>query len=217
MSESTERILQSTAILHQIKEIESASVNSIVDFGRLQKGMMFVSLYASIEYTSINCCFNFLSILQNKEHIPSKYKNNLLCVILESNFKSVIDSGKKTVWNKKSELIESIFSTDKANIDNTVIPTNGFNIGFSELKDVWKFFHLPGPVVPDGQNYWYLDEIKGHRNAVAHGREKAAEVGKRYTFVELEKRHNFVNMLCSHIIAAFDSHVKNESYLKNTA
>ena len=67
LSESTDRILQSTAILHQIKEIESASVKSIVDLNRIQKGMLFVMLYASIEYTVTNCCFNFLTILQNKE------------------------------------------------------------------------------------------------------------------------------------------------------
>lgn len=217
LSESTDRILQSTAILHQIKEIESAPVKSIVDLNRIQKGMLFVTLYASIEYTVTNCCFNFLTILQSKEYIPSQYKDNLLCVILDSNFKSVIDSGKKTVWKRKSELIESVFSANKTTIDNTVMPINGFNIGITELKDVWSFFHIPEPVIPDEENSWYLNEIKGHRNAIAHGREKATEIGKRYTFVELEKRHNFVSMLCSHIVSAFDSHTKNESYLKNTA
>lgn len=217
LSESTDRIMQSTAILHQIKDLESITIGSMVDLNRIQKGMLFISMYAAVEYTVTNCCFNFLSILQTKNHVPSEYKNNLLCVILDAKFKSVVDSGRKTFWNNKSELISSIFSSDKPHIDNTVMPTNGFNIGLGELKDIWAFFHLSEPIIPVGENSWYLNEIKGHRNAIAHGREKAAEIGKRYTFLELEKRHNFISLLCSHIVSSFDSHTQAEKYLKISA
>lgn len=217
LAESTERIMQSTILLNQIRNLEKDSEISSLDLVKVQKGMFFVSLYASIEFTLTRCCSNFLAILHGKGYLPIKYKNNLLCVLLDPEFKAVTDGSKKTIWKKKEALITRIFSMDKPIIDNTVFPTDGTNIGLTQLQDVWNFLHLPGPVIPEGESQWYLQDIKEHRNAVAHGRVKAAEVGQRYTFAELEKRHNFVNMLCGHIIESFSSQVRTEGYLKEIA
>ena len=214
LAESTDRIMQSTILLNQIRNLEKDPTSSSLDLIKIQKGLLFVSLYASVEFTLTNCCSNFLAILQGKDYIPIKYKNNLLCVLLDSEFKSVIDSGKKNTWKKKEALISGIFSVNKPAIDNTVFPADGINIGLTQLQDIWCFLHLPNPVIPEGESEWYLQDIKEHRNAIAHGRMKAAEVGQRYTFTELQKRHNFVNMLCGHIIESFSSHVINEGFLK---
>lgn len=214
LAESTQRIMQSTIMLNQIKHLEKDPESSSLDLIKIQKGMFFISIYASIEFTLTSCCSNFLAVLQAKEYIPIKYKNNLLCVLLDPEFKALTDSGKKTIWKKKEALVSRIFSVDKPIIDNTVFPTDGTNIGLTQLQDVWNFLHLPGPVIPEGESEWYLHDIKEHRNAIAHGRVKAAEVGQRYTFNELEKRHSFVNLLCGHIIESFSSQVRNEGFLK---
>lgn len=213
LSESTQRIMQSTILLNQINKFENDSEICSLDLTKIQKGMFFVSLYASIEFTLTSCCSNFLAVLQAKEYIPIKYKHNLLCVFLDPEFKALADS-KKKIWKKKEVLVSRIFSEDKPIIDNTVFPTDGTNIGLAQLQDVWNFLHLPGPVIPEGENAWYLHDIKEHRNAIAHGRMKAAEVGQRYTFNELEKRHNFVNLLCGHIVESFSSQVRDEGFLK---
>ena len=216
-AESTERILQSTVMLNNIRNLEKKKEITSLDLIKVEKGMLFVSLYAAIEFTLTGCCSNFLAILQGKKHIPIKYKNNLLCVLLDSEFKAIADSGKKTIWKKKEALIARIFSLDKPIIDNTVFPSEGTNIGLAQLQDVWNFLHLPKPIIPDGESEWYLQDIKEHRNAIAHGRVKSAEVGQRYTFNDLEKRHNFVKMLCGHIIETFISHVNAEGFLKEIA
>lgn len=213
-AESTERIRQTTILLNQIRNLERDAEISSLDLTKIQKGMFFVSLYASIEFTLTSCCSTFLVVLQTKEHIRIKYKNNLLCVLLDPEFKALTDGGKKTIWKKKEALVSRIFSPDKPIIDNTVFPTDGTNIGLTQLQDVWNFLHLPGPVIPVGESEWYLHDIKEHRNAIAHGRVKAAEVGQRYTFNDLEKRHNFVNMLCEHIIESFSTQVRTEGFLK---
>lgn len=217
LAESTERIMQSTILLNQIRTIEKDPETTSTDLIKVQKGMLFVSLYASIEYTLTSCCSNFLAILQGKDHITTKYKNNLLCVFLDSEFKAVTASGNKTKWQKKEALISGIFSLEKPVINNTVFPADGTNIGLAQLQDVWNFLNLSGPIIPEGENHLYLHDIKDHRNAIAHGRMKASEVGQRYTISELEKRHNFVNMLCGHIIETFISQVRTEGFLKEIA
>jgi len=216
-SESTERLYQTTILLNQIKALETEAENSISELLKIHKGLFFISLYACIEYAVINSCVKFLSIIETQNHLPLRFKNKLLCIILNSEFNSVIDCGKKKTWEKKEGLIEKIFSNQPINIDNTVFPSDGINIGAKQLRDVWNFMHLPGDAIPQFENEWYLKEIKEHRNAIAHGRVVASEVGKRYTSADLEKRHGFIGNLCGHIIGSFDSHIKNHTFLKDSA
>ncbi len=209
--ESNDRILQTASILRNIKDLEKDSTSQ--ELAKLNKGIAFVSMYASIEYTITQICFNFLSILQNNAYEPLRYKQNLLCIILDSKFKAIMDCSPKNIWTKKSELITCMLSSEKAQIDNTAIPVNGFNIGIREIQLIWHYFHLPEPIFVDDAKRYFIDEIKNHRNAISHGRKKASEVGKRYSLPDIEKRHTYVSMLCSHVIATFDSHTKTKSYL----
>lgn len=217
LSESTERINQTTLLLNQIRTLDEKTERSLNELLKIQKGIFFVSLYAALEYSIINSCSKFLSLIEGDGYYPLRFKNKLLCVLLDPEFNSVIDCGKKKVWEKKEGLIEKVFSDQPIHIDNTVFPSDGINIGKKQLTDVWTFMHLPGDPIPNGENEWYLKEIKEHRNAIAHGRVTAAEVGKRYTYSELEKRHIFISNLCGHVISSFESHASNHSYLKETA
>ncbi|KAF0192041.1 MAG: hypothetical protein FD165_1109 [Gammaproteobacteria bacterium] len=215
-SESTERIKQSTLLLGQIRLLDEESDNAVNELLKTQKGMFFISIYASLEYSIVNSCSKFLSLIERDGFFPMKFKNNLLCILLDPEFNSVIGCGKKKVWEKKGGLIERLFSEEPVQIDNTVFPSDGINIGKKQLEDVWTFMHLPGEPIPAEENEWYLKEIKEHRNAIAHGRVTAADVGKRYTYGDLEKRHNFISALCGHVISSFETHARDHSYLRET-
>lgn len=216
-TETTSRIYQSTLLLNQIKALEMESDRSLSELVKIQKGMFFISLYATVEYAVTNSCSKFLSLVESNGYYPLQFKDKLIVIILDSEFSSVIDCGKKKVWEKKGSLITKLLSHDPIKIDNTVFPTDGINIGLKQLKDIWSFMHLPNDVMPQSENEIYLNEIKDHRNAIAHGRVPAADVGKRYTYMELEKRHAFISNLCVHIVNSFDAHLKNQTFLKETA
>ncbi|MBT8112814.1 MAG: hypothetical protein KJO47_03955, partial [Gammaproteobacteria bacterium] len=151
-SESTERIYQSTLLLNQIRTLEEESERSLSELVKIQKGMFFISLYAALEYATINSCSKFLSLIEGNGYLPMQYKDNLLCVLLDPEFNSVINCGKKKIWEKKEGLIEKLFSKHPINIDNTVFPSDGINIGSKQLKDVWKFMQLPGEAIPQAEN-----------------------------------------------------------------
>ncbi|WP_323957318.1 hypothetical protein, partial [Aeromonas caviae] len=61
----------------------------------------------------------------------------------------------------------------------SVFPADGINISDKQIKDVWKFFNLPGHHLPDNSLRLVLSEVKDHRNAIAHGREKAINIGSK--------------------------------------
>ena len=211
--ESSDRIRQATLQLANIKKMEFEAGTSSQDIIKIHKGLFFISLYAAIEFTITASSSQFLSALQIDPQKPIDYKKYILCSALNSEFNALTSGAKKGIWNKKVQLLDSIFSDQVAEFDNTVFPTDGRNITYNELADVWKLFHLPEPIVPEGIHPWLISEIKNHRNAIAHGREKADTIGGRFTIELLENRLRAVDMLCSHIVTVFIEHYRTKSFL----
>ena len=211
--ETIARLRQSSELLKLIKELEPEDETIDSDIFKIQKGYLFVSLYSSIEYVITHVVGRYLELLKHEPKKPMEYRRYILCSILNSNFSSIRDCSKKIIWDKKASLFDALFSDDLASIDESVFPTDGLNISYKQIQDIWKFFHLSGPELPNGVSYLLLKEIREHRNAIAHGREKAADIGGRYTPVTLSKKVKSIEKLCLHIIEAFNSSYSNEEFL----
>lgn len=177
--EIMDRLNQSKELISHISSLELDNQNS--ELIKIQKGYLFVSLYSSIEYTITSVVSRYLEILRQEQLKPMDYQRYLLCTVLDGKFNALVGSGKKKVWDKKKEFFDALFSSEPVDIDNSVFPTDGINISNKQIEDIWGIFHLEGTPIPEGINVWILNEIKEHRNAIAHGREKAADIGGRYT------------------------------------
>lgn len=205
-----DRLNQSKELISHISNLETDGQNS--ELIKIQKGYLFVSLYSSIEYTITNVVSRFLEILKQEQLKPMEYKKYLLCAVLDNKFNALIGSSKKKVWDKKKEFFDALFSAEPANVDDSVFPTDGINISKKQIEDIWGIFHLSGDPIPEGINTWVLNEIKDHRNAIAHGREKAADIGGRYTTSTLTQRVNDVETLCFHIVSGFKDASDTKAY-----
>lgn len=213
---SDDRVRQSFLLLQQIQRRESLADPSADELARVEKGMLFVSLYACIEYTLTNAVAEFLAHLQSAPTMPLDYIPELLPVLLNREFSAVIDSSKKNVWLHKANLVATIFSQKQCTIDSAVFPADGVNISSAHFESVWKNFKLPGTALPLGVSHWLLTEIKEHRNAIAHGREKAASIGARFSSSMLETRYRSVQALCAHVIMTFEDYIAKKSFLAAT-
>lgn len=208
--------------IHQSKELLALTIrlapqDETIDseIFKIQKGYLFISLYSSLEFTLVSVVGRYLELLKQQPKKPMEYKKYILCTILNANFSSVRDCSKKKLWDKKAELFDSLFSDEVVTIDDSVLPTDGINISHKQVKDIWKLFHLTGNPLPDGINLLLLNEIKEHRNAIAHGRKKAIEIGARYTPSMLVEKERNIEILCFHILETFKSSYENEEYLKS--
>lgn len=208
--EIRDRLNQSKELITHISSLETADQHS--ELLKIQKGFLFISLYSSIEYTITSVVSRFLELVKQEDLKPMEFKKYLLCTVLDNKFNALLGSSKKTVWNKKKEFFDALFSSEPALIDNSVFPTDGINISKEKIEDIWQIFHLSGDAIPTDVNNWILKEIKGHRNAIAHGREKAGNVGRRYTAKVLTKRVADVEALCFHIVAGFETISVNKAY-----
>ncbi|MFK3866687.1 MAE_28990/MAE_18760 family HEPN-like nuclease [Pseudoalteromonas rhizosphaerae] len=208
--EIRDRLNQSKELISHISSLETVEQSS--DLLKIQKGFLFISLYSSIEYTITSVVSRFLELVKQEELKPMEFKKYLLCTVLDNKFNALLGSSKKTVWNKKKELFDALFSSEPAIIDDSVFPTDGINISQQQIEDIWQIFHLSGDAIPTGVNNWILREIKDHRNAIAHGREKAVTIGGRYTAQTLTQRVADVETLCFHIVAGFESISVSKEY-----
>ncbi len=138
-----------------------------------------------------------------------------MCALLDSNFNAIRDCGKKTLWDKRVEFIDTLLSENQVVIDASVFPSDGINISDKQIRDVWKIFHIAGDCFPEGVNQLLLREIKEHRNAIAHGREKAKDIGSRYTVETLQQKEAIVEKLCLHIINGFKSAYTANDFLSS--
>lgn len=211
--EILDRVKQSKVILNLINDLEPKGGESQSESFKIQKGLLFVSLYSSIEFSLSSVTSSFLEYVGNSPKKPMEYKKYFLGCILNAEFNSIRDSSKKTVWDKKSRFLDSLFSEESANIDTSVFPSDGINISHKQLEDIWRFFHLPGHELPNGVNPFLLNEVKDHRNAIAHGRMTASEVGARYTPSILKSKESDIELVCFHILEAFRSCYTNNLYI----
>jgi hypothetical protein len=215
--EIRDRIRQSKDLLELVKILEPQDEYIDSEIFKIQKGFLFVSLYSSLEFTLVSVVGRYLELLKQQPKKPMEYRKYLLCTILNANLSSVRDCSKKNLWSKKADLFDSLFSDEEALIDDSIIPTDGVNISHKQVQDVWKLFHLSGDPLPTSVNILLLNEIKDHRNAIAHGRKKALDVGARYTTSTLTEKERAIEGLCFHILETFKSSFENKEYLKVSA
>lgn len=196
-----------------MKHIESARNPSSDEILKVQKGLFFVSLYACIEYTLTTAVSEFLAALQATPLAPMQYQAALLPTILNREFNAVRDASKRTVWDHRLALVRRVFSPDTCTIDNGVFPAEGTNVSTEHFTAIWRHLQLPGNPIPLSVNPWMINEIKEHRNAIAHGRERAASIGSRFTVDNLEDRHRAVEALCTNTILSIEEHLTTQAFL----
>ncbi|MWJ27915.1 hypothetical protein GPM19_06800 [Halomonas sp. ZH2S] len=213
--EILDRLNQSKELISHVSALEASGQST--DLVKIQKGFLFVSLYSSVEYTITNVVSRFLEVISQEQLKPLEFKKYLLCTVLDSKFNALLNSSKKNVWNKKKDLFDALFSTAPAQIDDSVFPTDGINISQQQIEDIWAIFHLAGDAFPSNINPWILREIKEHRNAIAHGREKAAKIGGRYTVNVLNQRVADIETICFHIVSGFENLVNSKDYVYSGA
>jgi len=66
---------------------------------------------------------------------------------------------------------------------------------------------MTGDVVPRSALRGIVEELVENRNRIAHGTDSAADVGRRYTYRDLERIYSDVNETGTHVIFALEEHV----------
>ena len=183
---------------------------------RTLKGLFFVHAYAIIEYAIYSLVGRTIRSINSQLISLSDIKCVILSLALSSKIASIKDVGRNKLWYRKVDLFKELDNNPLANIDETLMPTDGRNITTSHLHSIWNVFSIGLPIVPRPELNGRLNEITENRRSISHGRNKPEEVGRRYTDSEIIKINRDVNELSYYFVDTFSDYCMRQLYRKCT-
>jgi hypothetical protein len=197
----SKRVLDCVDLLKLIQKSESRSedVDQVLSSNsKSLKGQIFILMYGAWEYTVSSCLQKIIIEINTSGSELKSIKRNLLSVYLHPEIESMIKKG----------------SSNEVAINNGYIDvTSGINIKFQQLQIIQECYDMSDPMLPDMRFRGRLDELIENRNAIAHGRLAASEVGNRYTQRDIDRRLEDLNLLCLFFISKGETYIENKEYL----
>ena len=116
------------------------------------------------------------------------------------------DCSPKSVWNNRLELFEKVFSNGKAQVKNTVLPKDGTHFRHSQLQLIFEVLGIARTPAQRRRHLQRIDEVVDNRNAVAHGRETAENIGRQYSRADILHRIKQIKSVCLLLISVIEHH-----------
>jgi hypothetical protein len=214
-SDCRDELIRRVASVRSYLSMVEYAKNRHADSAILCKGMVFVLLYAVYEYTVTSSVKEFLSMVKNDQVRIKDIRFEALALIMESHFKSISDvkAGKK--WLARARLLSEISSNDI--VDDTIdslFPSDGSHFRDAQVKTIWEVFGVDLPIFPNMSLSKRIDEIVDSRNAIAHGRKSAEEVGRSFSSDDLQKRISDIESVCLYIMETLERHYRDGGILR---
>jgi len=214
LTESTTRLGEVRSFLTMIAHLSPSPRSKYHRNATVGKGLFFVNLYGAYEYTIVTTVQRTVQTFNSMQCTISDCKPVLLSLVLDPKCKAVASVGRNRMWDTRWALFDTAHSSDVAQIDETVIPTDGQNLKYPQLCSIWTTFCLSDPVLPRPALQGRISELVENRNAIAHGREAAATIGSRYSISELQTRLSDIDEVCTYVVQTFDDYLVNGGFLR---
>ena len=190
--------------------IKSLEETSQIALASACKGLAFVQLYATYEYSVRSAVQATLVALRAAGVEIRTLRRDLLALVLDSHWDSVSNSGRKRVWDSRGALIASIDSGElTSTLRDDLFPTDGSHYRIQQLQTIWQIFSVSAPVVPERRLIGRVDELVENRNAISHGRITPEKVGRRYSWQEIASRVEDTDAIAGHVVSSLESHVQS--------
>jgi hypothetical protein len=174
------------------------------------KGLMFVLLYAVCEYTVVSIIRAAWIELRNHGTPIAGLRLELLGAVLHPELDSVTKCAKDRTWETRTTLFRKANAADPARPLDSFFPSDGSHFKVSQLRTIWDLFGVTGQLLPRNSLIGLIDfELTEHRNAVAHGRRTAEEVGRAYSVPDVLGKIQDTQDLCLYLVATMQTHCSN--------
>ena len=182
--------------------------------GAILKGYVFIALYSALEYTVTNGTQTYLNFLTDKEIRPTHLRRVLSAVALDGLLNAAKDAGQKRKWPSRRAIFDRLESTNPCVMSDSVFGTFLHNVWPATIQEIFDCLAITDPITPELRDIPYLGEIVDKRNAIAHGRSSAEEVGSRSTVEELQIRLDSTYRTCLHFVTTLEANATNKTYIE---
>jgi hypothetical protein len=179
------------------------------------RGLVFVDLYATYEFTLRSSVQAALSFLRKQQRTIGDVRPELLALILEPSWEATRTAGRSKLWAKRLDLLaETSSGRALAAVDDTLFPSDGSHYRPRQLVTVWAVLGIAQPTVPENRLLGRIEELVENRNAVSHGRRTAGEVGRGYSRSDIDTRIDDVEHLCEYVLSTIESHCQSGALMR---
>ena len=210
--ETTSRLSEAKWYLDNL--VESPTSPEEVFKEKLYKGTFFVNLYGAFEYTVVNLVSRIIDKINEANRVQITHlKPCLLSLLLHNECNALYQSTNKK-WEKRLKLFNRIDDVEKSNIDNTLIPAQSGNFKHQQIKQICETLGVEFPILNDVSLEYRLSIIADNRNAIAHGRKTACEIGGQYSKSQLNEYYFAIQDYCLYLNQQFFNYIGSKHYIK---
>lgn len=211
--ETTNRLSEAKWYLDNIAESYDSSEEIFKD--KLFKGNFFVNLYGAFEYTVYALVSRVIDKINEVQGIlVTDLKPCILSILLHNECNAIHQVSNKK-WEKRLQLFNKIKAEEKNLIDNTVVPAQSGNLKYPQIEQICQVLGVEFPIIHDMSLKSRLSSIADNRNAIAHGRKTACEIGGQYTKTQLNDYYMIIEEYCLYLNQQLFLYVENKQYLKH--
>ncbi|UTS80897.1 MULTISPECIES: MAE_28990/MAE_18760 family HEPN-like nuclease [Phaeobacter] len=215
-AETRERFGESRILLAELRRGAPPPLQPVTQLQKAQRGLWLVSLYAAVERSvnaSVEAALNEISA----EGIKSADTVSSLHSIFHfPKVQSLHSCGRNSIFEKSIALLSASAGDEILRTTDNPLAPSLQNVDSKTMLWVLGLFGASAMSASPAA-LGRTNTLRERRNAVAHGRESAANVGERYTITELENMYNAGDEVVTAFSSALKDHCTTKSYLRTTA
>lgn len=182
----------------------------------IMKGLFYVHLYASFEKTVNELTQHTINLIDSKAIKVKHYNESFNTIALVDKLKSFKSCGHKSFFVKAHEVMYEISTPNVYALSDTTFSNSLQNVWFGTIEEISKCFGI-NEIPSSPRTRATINELVDRRNAVAHGRENAFDVGSRFRSDILRDKMNEVIDFTHNLIALYENYYNKKNFIKTGA
>lgn len=211
--EMRERFTEALAILNHIRQQAPEGFVPLDSVQKSMRGLWLVALYGAFERSANAVVEAAITEVASHGSRSVDCMPPIQSIIHYSKIQAVNDCRQHSIFDKSVNLFQAAFSSAPlAAFDNPLVERMQ-NVNGSTLSWVAGLFGLDSFTIAPADN-GRLNNLRERRNAVAHGREAASEVGQRYTLDEMNNLYVAADSVSTAFLFCLSEHCTRRLYLR---
>lgn len=157
------------------------------DISRDARGLAVLLLYAAYENLLVTLCRSLLETAKQLGVGNRRLRPGLRLIAAHARLQAVSSLTPAAIWKTGFEVVDTVSHSRECTISPDTFPNDGTHFRRSQVITFCRVFNLPDPA-PILREVWNrLDTVVAERNAIAHGRLTASDVGRNYSLADMRQ------------------------------